>query len=599
MIDALQDPQDQLNALRLAYRQQLPSQIEQIETIWHQLLLSLEERGTEGAEEQGCGDVETPPGAGENQEHQRLSTSDVHPLSSSPNPPQSLLEAAGSPLETLHHLMHRLAGSSGTFGLLGLGNAARTLELVFKAILDSGKLPTAEEQAQICMLVGGLKQAMTVEDTFVLDLNLPPPQSQEPWLENRLIFLVEDDPHLSQDLALQISCFGYQVRTFDQIAELEEAIAQTPPAAAIVDVVFPEDSLAGPKTITAIQQHREQPLPVLFISARNDLMARLQAVRAGGKAYFPKPINIGELIDALDLLTVPQIPEPYRILIVDDDAPLAFFYGWTLEQAGMTAVVVTDPLQVMAPLIEFRPDLILIDMYMPGCNGVELAAVIRQQPAYVGIPIVFLSMETDVNKQLAAIQLGGDDFLTKPIQPNHLIASVMPRVQRSRLLRSVMVRDSLTGLLNHTTIKEQLSIEVERGQRENTNIAFAMIDIDDFKSVNDSYGHLTGDRVLKSLSRLLQQRLRKTDITGRYGGEEFAAILPNTDGATAVKVLNRIREGFAQVRQQSDGAEFSVTFSCGIAVFPNVDEATQLNEAADKALYEAKRRGRNQVILAM
>lgn len=299
MIDALQDPQEQLNALRLAYRQQLPSRIEQIETIWNQLLGSLEERGTV-AGESGCRGGETLPGAGENQEHQPPRTSEVQPLSPSPNPPQSLLEAAASPLETLHHLMHRLAGSSATFGLLGLGNAARTLELVFKAILDSGKLPTAEEQAQICVLVGGLKQAIAVEDTCVLDLNLPPLQSQEPWTENRLIFLVEDDPHLSQDLALQISCFGYQVRTFDKIAELEEAIAQTPPAAAIVDVVFPQDSLAGPKTITAIQQHREQPLPVLFISARNDLMARLQAVRAGVKAYYPKPINIVELIDALD-----------------------------------------------------------------------------------------------------------------------------------------------------------------------------------------------------------------------------------------------------------------------------------------------------------
>jgi diguanylate cyclase (GGDEF)-like protein len=96
----------------------------------------------------------------------------------------------------------------------------------------------------------------------------------------------------------------------------------------------------------------------------------------------------------------------------------------------------------------------------------------------------------------------------------------------------------------------------------------------------------------------LQQRLRKTDITGRYGGEEFAIILPHTDGLTAVKVLNRIREGFAKVRQQSEGAEFSVTFSCGVAVFPSVVDATQLNEAADKALYEAKRHGRNKVVIA-
>lgn len=570
MLDAVQDTQEQLNALRRAYTLQLPQRSAEIEATWEQFL-------------QTQGDSKS--------------------------------------LEYLHNLTHRLAGSSATFGFLWLGEIAQTLELFFKAILDSKNNPTAEQQAQIRVLLTALKQACAAP-TFItytpeVDANPPleeaskaaqaqvnyPDISPNPPLQasesnNRLIFLVEDDLYLSRDLALQISCFGYEVRIFDKFAELEKAVAKESPAAVIMDVVFPESGLGGPQTIAAIQQGRTQPLPVLFISCRSDLKARLQAVRAGGKAYFPKPINIGELIDSLDALTVQQVPEPYRVLIVDDDALLANYYARTLEQAGMTTVVVTDPLQVMSPLIEFRPDLILMDMYMPGCDGLELAGVIRQQPAYVGTPIVFLSRETDFNKQLAAIQRGGDDFITKPIQPRHLIASVMPRVQRSRLLCSLMVRDSLTGLLNHTTTKEKLTIELKRASRQGTSLAFAMIDIDYFKSVNDTYGHLTGDRVLKSLSRLLQQRLRQSDIVGRYGGEEFAVILPDTDGPQAVHVLEQIREGFAQVRQQCDGAEFSVTFSCGIAVFPDDRNATQLNEAADKALYEAKRRGRNQVVLA-
>ncbi len=588
MFNSVKNPQEQLNALRIAYTQQLPSRVEQIEAMWNQLLASLEKSIAVGEGESGR----------VGKDNTKFLFLPHHPITASPPLP---LSEASSLLVTLHNLTHRLAGSGATFGFLTLGNAARTLELVFKAMLECGDLPTSEQQAQILVLLGVLKHAASeicLLSTQELSVNLPLTLPPLPESDNRLIFLVEDDPLLSQDLVLQIGCFGYDVRAFNEFVELQDAIAQTPPAAVIMDVVFPEDNLAGPKTITQIQKGREQPLPVVFISCRNDLTARLQAVRAGGKAYFPKPINIGELIDALDSLTAPQTPEPYRILIVDDDASLATFYSLTLEQAGMMTVAIADPLQVMQPLIEFRPDLILMDMYMPGCDGLELASVIRQQPAYMGIPIVFLSVETDFNKQLTAIQLGGDDFLTKPILPHHLVASVMPRVQRSRLLRSVMVRDSLTGLLNHTTIKEQLSIEVQRASRENTTVAFAMIDIDDFKSVNDTYGHLTGDRVLKSLSRLLQQRLRKTDITGRYGGEEFAIILPHTDGLTAVKVLNRIREGFAKVRQQSEGAEFSVTFSCGVAVFPSVVDATQLNEAADKALYEAKRHGRNKVVIA-
>jgi diguanylate cyclase (GGDEF)-like protein len=211
---------------------------------------------------------------------------------------------------------------------------------------------------------------------------------------------------------------------------------------------------------------------------------------------------------------------------------------------------------------------------------------------------VFLSAETNRDMQLEAMRLGGDDFMTKPIKSDHLISAVINRVKRSRTLRAFMVRDSLTGLYNHTTTKGQLEIELARAQRHQSALALAIIDIDHFKSVNDTYGHPTGDRVLKSLSRLLRERLRKTDIIGRYGGEEFAVVLVGTDGATAVGVLDEIREGLARIRQQAGGEEFTVTFSCGIACFSHYPDGPRLTDAADRALYAAKRGGRNRVMLA-
>jgi len=252
----------------------------------------------------------------------------------------------------------------------------------------------------------------------------------------------------------------------------------------------------------------------------------------------------------------------------------------------------------MESLLEFAPDLILIDIYMPGCNGMELAKVIRQLDAFVSIPIVFLSAESNLDKQLIAMGLGADDFLTKPIQPLHLVSSVSSRIQRSLKLRSFMVRDSLTGLLNHTTIKEQLSREVALAKRQGTPLAFAMIDIDHFKQVNDAYGHAAGDRVIKSLSRLLKQRLREAEMVGRYGGEEFAVILSNTDGVMAVKVMDAIRKDFSQLRNRADSREFAVTFSCGVADVLHFGDHAELSNAADKALYTAKNSGRNQVVLA-
>ena len=338
--------------------------------------------------------------------------------------------------------------------------------------------------------------------------------------------------------------------------------------------------------------------PLIFISDSNDLTVRLKAVRASGEAYFPKPVDIGAIIDALDELTVHEAPEPYRILIVDDTLFQAKFYARILENNGMDIKIVTDSMEIMQPLNDFMPDLILLDMYMPDCSGMELAKVIRQIETFTSIPIVFLSSETDKAKQLEAMSLGGDDFLAKPIKPEHLVPAVTSRVDRYRKLRSLMLFDGLTGLLNHTTTKERLNQEVNRAIRSRDPLVFAMLDLDCFKSVNDTYGHSTGDRVLKNLSRLLQQRLRKSDTIGRFGGEEFAIILQATPKTDAFKLIDDLRESFAKVMHNADDEDFSVTFSCGLASFPEHSTAEELCEAADNALYSAKDQGRNRVVSA-
>ncbi len=415
---------------------------------------------------------------------------------------------------------------------------------------------------------------------------------------DRLIFLVEDDDDIAQDLALQIGHFGYTVRIFHHLDSLKREIYGCQPAAIVMDVVFPEGNLAGIEMIHQLKQEYPSTVPVMFISVRDDVVSRLQAVRAGGSAYFTKPLNVAALIDKLDSLTTCEQPEPYRVLIIDDDPDVCSFYACLLQQHNMITTCVNNPLQFSQALFEFRPDLILMDVYMPECNGLELASVIRLQETYDGIPIVFLSNETDIEKQLAAMHRGGDDFLSKSMQPEHLVSVLESRACRSRIVRASMMRDSLTGLLNHTEIKERLYREVLYARRRQSALAFAMVDIDHFKSVNDTYGHPTGDCVIKSLTRVLQQRLRKTDIIGRYGGEEFAIMLPDTSGPAGAHILDGIREDFSHVRHYSEHTDFSVTFSCGVADYPTFEDATVINKAADDALYQSKRNGRNQVCLA-
>lgn len=175
------------------------------------------------------------------------------------------------------------------------------------------------------------------------------------------------------------------------------------------------------------------------------------------------------------------------------------------------------------------------------------------------------------------------------------MATIHNRGRRARSLLALMIRDSLTGLFNHTHTLYLLEQEIVRAQQKDQSLCFAMIDVDYFKKVNDTFGHPIGDRILRALSMFLKQRLRKTDHIGRYGGEEFAIIMPETRESDARAVINDIRERFAELTQTAGDREFHVTFSCGVACWKG-EAASTFCERADQALYRAKESGRNCVI---
>jgi diguanylate cyclase (GGDEF)-like protein len=492
---------------------------------------------------------------------------------------------------------HSLVGSGATYGFVRVSQTARELELYTKRLNTDG-LPNDVERDTIELLLEQLRQSLaappqTIEDDSP-EMEDSPPLYASP-VSSATVWLFEPDRELAHEIEAQLGYFSYRIQSFDSLDDLNAQVEPLPNAL-VVDWDRVKEKCPGKRLHLAELHQREPLLPILFLATRDDLPARLEAVRHGATAYLVKPLVMTTLIETLDAQMGNHGGDPFRILIVDDDASLASYYSTILQNAGMVTKVVMNPLEVMSPLVDFRPDLILTDMHMPNIDGLELASVLRQQEAYVSIPIVFLSSEQDVEKQLSAMLQGGDDFLEKPeVDASYLVSSVKSRVQRARVLRGLVERDSLTGLLNHTRFKEQIGIEVARALRTQTSLSFVMLDIDRFKSVNDTYGHPTGDRVIKSLSRLLQQRLRKTDILGRYGGEEFAVILPETDGSAAWNVMDEIRIAFAQILQQSGGVEFHVTVSGGIATVPPANDAATLNEAADRALYQAKRNGRNQI----
>ena len=511
--------------------------------------------------------------------------------------------AAGSGVDTMQSLyraFHSLAGSGGTFGHSELGRCAKALEHVFEALLDDIAPPPSGTLSSLAPLLDRLKRAAAAPDSSVANAESgagPEPGVIQKQAESRLIYLVEDDPKLAQLVAHHLGRFGYTVRIFSDSSAFLQAAAAKAPDAAVVDIVLPEGRLAGTEAALTLKSTAANSVPIVFVSVRSDYEARVHAVRAGGEAYLTKPLDMIELVTALDKLLGPMRSVPYRVLLVDDSIPEAEYFSHALKLAGMETRIATDPASMFDRLADFDPDLVLMDMYLSGYKGDELARVTRQMAQYFGLPIVFLSAESDLDRQLDAMQLAGDEFFTKPIAPAQLVKAVSARIARQRELRAMMTQDSLTGLINHNQLHRQLETEVARAQRGGLALSFAMIDVDNFKAVNDSYGHPVGDNVLRGLSRFLRQRLRQADVVGRYGGEEFAVVLTDTDAQAALRVIDKLREDFAAITHVAPGAEFRATFSAGIAsIWPSTKPA-DLVIAADNALYQAKRAGRNRVVV--
>lgn len=502
-------------------------------------------------------------------------------------------------LELLHRLVHTLTGSAGTFSCKQLSNDSRALEIVLKSIIHDNQnhALTQEQREQVSILLDLVINASQTPFGNDLLKDIIAPRTHHPV--GKKIIVIEDDVDLSKLLYVQLEHFDYEVEIITELVNVKESIVRFEPDLLIIDINFPEGAYAGIEEIARFDfiKHLGLEIPKIFISARQDIEARLQVVRAGGDAYLCKPLNLSFLLEKVRELSNAAAEEHYQILVIDDDHALVDLMEFVLEKSGMDVHTVTHPQEALEAISRQKPDLILMDIHMPWCNGIELAQVIRQQPTLSGIPIIFLSSETDEDVQFTAVLKGGDDFLTKPIDINRLPIFIRAKAKRARELSSLMIKDGLTGLYNHTYIKELIETEMYRAQRGKKIFSIVMLDVDHFKHVNDTYGHVAGDQVLRNLAHFLIQRLRKSDKVGRYGGEEFMVLLPETGMSEAKDLFDGILNDFGEIHHHdSEGNNFNVTFSAGVISNEITEDIAVLLERVDQTLYKAKSGGRNQVL---
>jgi len=429
-------------------------------------------------------------------------------------------------LEKLHQRLHNLSGTSGTFGFDKLSGMAHALEKTVQNWLNAGIVAIDETQR-----VDFVRAIAALADAFgqsninarIKRAKKDPPLAHPPSSRRMKVWLIEDDAQLGESLRGLLKQFDYEIRLFTQSDIMQANTPMAPsPDMLMADVLLTDGQAERTKKLFLAPALQGMDCPILIISSMDDFQSRAQAARLGAACFMLKPLDISLLVNRIEAILEERFATPYRVLIIDDDADLANHFRLVLSAANMDVRVLSEPEALINTVSAFHPEMILMDMYMPGYSGPELATIIRHHTEWIGLPIVYLSAETDIAQQLQAMRRGADDFITKPISDAHLVSAVKIRAARSRQLADLASKDSLTGLLKHALIKESLALELARAQRNSKPISIAMIDIDFFKSVNDTYGHAVGDRVIVALAHLLKQRLRKN---------------PTLLAATAVKSL--------------------------------------------------------------
>jgi len=297
-----------------------------------------------------------------------------------------------------------------------------------------------------------------------------------------------------------------------------------------------------------------------------------------------------------------------RVLVADDDPIFRRILQTWLEKWGYRVSVVEDGTGAWDILQqEHSPELLILDWMMPGIEGIELCRRIREKQRGLYQYILLVTAKDDRQDVVKGLEAGADDYLTKPFDKNELQARLRAGrriltlqddlIEAREQLRFRATHDGLTGIWNRTALLELLRSELERAVRTNGSTGVLMLDLDHFKKINDTYGHLVGDGVLKETVQRVDQVVRAYDFVGRYGGEEFIVVLPGCGKEQALQSAERIRAAVNSAPVRVAGSEIAVTVSIGATAATSEISEAQILANADAALYRAKNDGRNRTVL--
>ena len=447
------------------------------------------------------------------------------------------------------------------------------------------------------------------------------------------VLIVDDEPLNVKLLMSKLPADQFEVIPACSGQEALSLAVRENPDLILLDIMMPD--MDGYEVSHRLKTNPDTDgIPIILVTALDGPEDKIRGFEAGADEFLNKPVNAVELLTRMNSLlklrryreqllarTMPEkgfaegpvleVPAagpalPAKILLVEDDGQDASMMQNMLAGESYHLETVKTGEEALERVQQERFDLVLLDVLLPGQDGFEVCRQLKGLHQTQDMQIVLITCLPDLENKVRGVELGADDYLIKPVNIRELKARMKVLIKKKRCLDQLRSNyeqalnsasyDGLTGLHNQTYFKQFLELEIKRAERQRYPIGLMIIDLDDFKKVNDQLGHFSGDLILKELAQLVKNTIREIDLAARYGGDEFVVVLPYTDSSEAVQIVERIQQTLVRwvgLEENPLGRE-PITLSIGVAFYPHHGATLEaLIRKADSALYRAKKEGKN------
>lgn len=459
---------------------------------------------------------------------------------------------------------HKLAGVLGMFSRDVGTNIAREIE----TLLQNNSVLDTQQREQFIALVTDLDSLLALDETL----------TSETITETNLL-LISTDIQLKQKLQQLSMTQGLAWHQIDNITQAEIWLANNFAYVVVIDTEGTTDRAEYLALITQLNSHTPS-IPIIVLSDTNSLSDRLTATRMGANSFLAKPVTPGKIWQTTYRLIEQNQSAIASILIVDDDDVFLDTLRSILEPWGIKVSTLAEPLHFWEVLEATQPDLLILDIEMPKIDGIELCQVLRSDPDWQELPVLFLTARQDAKTIQQIFEIGGDDYISKPTVGAELIARINNRLDRSRLLHNLATQDPLTRLKNRTQSSREIESLLQQAQNLHQPFCLAVLKITELQQTNFQYGHGIGDRILAQWGKIIRATCRNDEITGYWDSGDFVIGIPNLDTTQAKEHLSELlsvlrKQIFtapeslevAEQAQSPQPARFQVAFDCAIAEF--------------------------------